>query len=235
MSILSKKPPSLVLTFLAINFLLANIAASQEIISEKEISEYLVEVLVFRNLNQSKTTQEIEEADTQIIIEPSIAAYFEAPLSQMRQLNDTAITISNSSNYQLINYLAWIQSASDEFNTPYAKLTSMGLNESILLGSAKLYEQRFLHLSIKLGLAENSSRIESSRRIRLNQYYYLDNPDFGIITLVTRAKRPEPSELIVPDELIDGEDDATKPYVDNETKSNQVIIKPAELDDLLIE
>jgi hypothetical protein len=150
-------------------------------------SRYLVELVIFRHLDQAKTTPEILRPENQVMSDPASGISFNSAPSSIRQLNGTANAIRNLQAYQLLSHLAWTQTAQDVDATPLANLGDMGLASSAF-GSAKLYERRFLHLDVQLGLQTTGATIDSSRRIRLNQYYYLDNPDFGVIALVTRAE-----------------------------------------------
>jgi hypothetical protein len=154
---------------------------------EEAQSRYLVELVIFRHLDQSKNTPEIRRPENQVMSDPATGISFDAAPGEVRQLNGTASSIRNLQAYQLISHLAWIQTADVADTAPLADLGAMGLSPATALGSAKLYERRFLHLDVELELQATGATINSSRRIRLNQYYYLDNPDFGVLALVTRA------------------------------------------------
>jgi hypothetical protein len=111
-------------------------------------------------------------------------------VADIRQLNGTASSLRNLSAYELLAQLAWVQAAEADADTPPVDLNEMGLNGAAATGTARLYERQYLNLDVDITLPATSSMISSSKRVRLNRYYYLDHPDFGVIALVTRADNP---------------------------------------------
>jgi hypothetical protein len=153
-------------------------------------SQYLVELVVFRHLDQSKTTAELRRPDKQVLAEPLPMVVFDSAVADIRQLNGTASSLRNLSAYELLAQLAWVQAAEADADTPPVDLNEMGLNGAAATGTARLYERQYLNLDVDITLPATSSMISSSKRVRLNRYYYLDHPDFGVIALVTRADNP---------------------------------------------
>ena len=155
--------------------------------AQEQESRYLVELVIFRHLDQSNTTREIKAQGPLVIRNPSDGKTYSAAAADFRQLNGAARQIQNLQAYQLIRHLAWIQTAANTDDAVHANLGAMGLNPSQVVGSARLYTRRYLHLDVQLGLQSTGGKIDNSRRIRLNQIHYFDNPDFGVLALVSRA------------------------------------------------
>jgi hypothetical protein len=154
---------------------------------EEAASKYLVELVIFRNLDQSQTTREIRRPQNEVLSDPALAVSYVSAAADARQLNGAANSIRNLRAYDLIAQLAWVQTAEPEDSASLADLNSMGLNAAQALGTAKLYERRYLHLDVEVALPASDAVINTGRRVRLNQIYYLDHPDFGVLALVTRA------------------------------------------------
>ncbi len=153
----------------------------------EEPSRYLVELVVFRHLDQSRTTPELQRPGALVMRSPADGISYAPARSESRQLNETARRIQNLQAYQLVRHMAWVQTAKDMNESVHANLGAMGLSPSQVSGSAKLYTRRYLHLDVQLELQATEAIINNSRRIRLNQIHYFDNPDFGVLALVTRA------------------------------------------------
>jgi len=178
---------TLILSLFVAGLLTALASSSPAIAQEEEESRYLVELVIFRHLDSSKTTPETQRPGAQVMRAPSDGIAYRAATGGGRKLGGTARQIRNLSAYQLISHLAWVQTADDVEEAQHADLNRIGLDPAIVYGSAKLFSRRYLHLDLQLRLQATEAVIKSSRRIRLNQYHYFDHPDFGVITLVTRA------------------------------------------------
>jgi hypothetical protein len=182
-----RRPPRPILLCLAASVLSGWLPAfAQDGAAE---SRYQVELVVFRHLDGSRTTPEIANPTTATppaTATATQAARYPAP-GGARRLDRIAEQIRNLQAYGLIRQLAWEQTAAPLQQAEAADLGAMGLDRSQVIGTALLYGGRYLHLELRLTSLASGATIESSRRIRLNEVHYFDNPEFGVLALVTRA------------------------------------------------
>ena len=179
---------------------------------------YGVEIIVFRNADQSRTTPEIARP-----ARPDIAAMLEEDLPTLGVSSSAAeqalqeITVLNSSQlalagvrqrldslgaYQVLAHRAWLQSAPDVSVDSAVSLAQLGIDPVVLTGDIRLYQRRYLHLSVDIALGGSSAMqaraaekredaISASRRVRLEDLIYFDHPQFGVIARVSRPESPE--------------------------------------------
>jgi hypothetical protein len=110
--------------------------------------------------------------------------------------------------YELLSYLNWAQVAPDVTVAQAMALEDIGADKALLTGSIELHERRYLHLSLEVLLTDPDTAPDSSllgpfsgpvtlpalkdsRRIRLEKVQYFDQPQFGVIAVVSRVKVPE--------------------------------------------
>ena len=110
--------------------------------------------------------------------------------------------------YELLSYLNWAQVAPDVTVAQAMDLEEIGADIGLLTGSVELHERRYLHLSLEVLLTDPATAPDSSllgpfsgpvtlpalkdsRRIRLEDVQYFDQPQFGVIAVVSRLKVPE--------------------------------------------
>ena len=119
-----------------------------------------------------------------------------------RLLAGTASSIRKLQAYELITYLSWGQAAPDVTLAAPLSLNDLGVDPAILTGEVELHQRRYLHLEVDISLpgaggAATSAgmdiqtsppppAIRESRRVRLEQLHYFDQPQFGIIAVVSR-------------------------------------------------
>jgi hypothetical protein len=132
-----------------------------------------------------------------------------------RRLNDLAA-------YDLLDHRGWIQLAPDVAESAEISLADLGLAEDIATGQINLFQRRYLHLAVDVALSDANSNadnsnsnlfadtfqvfaapkavpaITDSRRIRLEELVYFDQPKFGVLAMVARSDKELP-QAIAPD------------------------------------
>lgn len=123
------------------------------------------------------------------------------------QLQNAAQRLRRLDAYDVIAHIAWTQTAENAAIAVPADISILGVNPAVLSGKVTLFQRRFLHLGMELtlGSAGTDNRvtgsamtnirsgnralpaINESRRIRLERLNYFDQPQFGVLALVTRA------------------------------------------------
>jgi hypothetical protein len=166
--------------------ILASVGHTQE---DVEPSQYRVELVIFRHLDKSDTTQEKPREATVLPI-ANIEGVGDAPSpTDTMQLNNIAQRINDLQAYELVRQLAWIQTAENIEAAEPVNLALMDLDPDVVSGTVKFFtRQPFLHLDIDLLLHNSGADISGSKRIRLNESHYFDHPDFGVIAKVSRAE-----------------------------------------------
>ena len=131
-------------------------------------------------------------------------------------LNNISRRLNNLAAYDLLAHRGWIQLAPDVAESAEISLADLGLPENIATGQINLFQRRYLHLTVDVamsaasGNADNSNRfqvfgaptalpaITDSRRIRLEELVYFDQPKFGVLAMVARSDKELP-QAIAPD------------------------------------
>jgi hypothetical protein len=180
---------------------------------------FQVELLVFRHLDQARTTREIPRP-----VEPTIDDVLEQQLARLslgrqptptigtgpavgpvlawypvsedrRGLNADADRLRRLDAYDILAQLAWVQPAPDLALSEALPMTMLGTGGSIT-GEVRLYRKRYLHLSVDVALTDAFTRsaIVDSRRMRIGRTAYFDQPEFGILALISRAEPPVAAE-----------------------------------------
>jgi hypothetical protein len=117
-------------------------------------------------------------------------------------LTDMVSAIDRIPAYELVTYMNWAQVAPDVTVAKALDIEEIGADPSILTGSVELHERRYLHLALEVTLtdpkllgvfggSEALPALQDSRRIRLEKVQYFDQPQFGVIAVVSRLKLPE--------------------------------------------
>lgn len=127
-------------------------------------------------------------------------------------LNDTVARLERLDAYDVIAYTGWGQQAPDVTLAEAVDLAELGIDPDLVNGSIELYQRRYLHLAVDVALAGDGDSLSSdnlfesgpaapaikdSRRIRLEELQYFDQPQFGVIAVVSRieAGREELAEM----------------------------------------
>lgn len=114
-------------------------------------------------------------------------ARFVGPLAASSlQLGDIAARLRASGAYRPVAHAGWAQTPSRWGSRSGFSLERVGVNADGLVGTAYLERGQYLHLGFSISLAGAS--INEIRRIRLGEKNYFDNPEFGIIAVVTSTR-----------------------------------------------
>ena len=210
--------------------------------SEAEPPQYYqVELIVFRHLDQSRTTGEIprmpepemadlldqdlarlqEESESVIVLTDSTVAEpdsneaeeepaFIPARAEMLLLADTAERLAKLQVYEVVSYITWGQTAPDVTVAESLELTALGADPERLSGTIELHQRRYLHLALEIALDDGGAgssisgdsqfiprgaaavpAIKDSRRIRLEEIQYFDQPEFGVLAVVSRMPANE--------------------------------------------
>lgn len=152
--------------------------AQDEAAEGDQESLYQVELLIFRHLDQSRTTSEIPQSVTAEITElldqqlPRLSAgdnfasgtdqdaaateeQVWRPVRGERFMAADAQRLERLQAYGLISHLAWIQPAPDVSVAIELDANSLGAAAEVS-GHVKLYRKRYLHLAVDLALVESA-------------------------------------------------------------------------------
>lgn len=125
-----------------------------------------------------------------------------------RILQDNQLLLNNVSQrlnalgaYDVVFHAGWLQTAPDVAEAASISLLELGIGQDLAIGNIKLLKRRYLHLAVDVALGGNNRdtfqifsaskaapAINESRRIRLENLVYFDQPQFGIIAVVTRSE-----------------------------------------------
>jgi hypothetical protein len=207
-----------------------NLAGAQETEPAEELPRYQVELLVFRNLDQSGTTAEIPrmpEAEIADILDQGLAEgialrtesgsatelhadglpvseqYWQEAAPEELRLGDIASRLERLQAYDLLAHLGWQQTAPDVSVAMELDFAQLGVDPAFISGHAKFFSRRYLHLALDVELPDDARSgggfqtfsssaalpaIKDSRRIRLEELHYFDQPQLGVIAMVSRVE-----------------------------------------------
>ena len=166
---------------------------------------YTIEVIVFRNLSGAGGAEdwgakavargpESPEA-------PVTGRFVQAIPASQFQLNDIAAKLRNTANYQPVAHFAWQQTASSWGSRAGFTITKLAGNVPGLSGIVFLERGSYLHLGMSLNYQSSNPpeglgaspgtvfNLSEARRVKFFERNYYDHPAFGVIALVTPAKR----------------------------------------------
>ena len=161
---------------------------------EAEIADILAQ-----ELSGTQPDSPLEPSDAAGDFEEIVEDYWmEAPTEQLR-LTDIAGRLNRLQAYDLLLHLGWQQAAPDVAEAPELDFTLLGVDPQFVSGNAKLFSRRYLHLALDIELRERDgvqmfgsqtavAAINDSRRIRLEELHYFDQPQLGIIAMVSRVE-----------------------------------------------
>jgi hypothetical protein len=131
-------------------------------------------------------------------------------------LADTAAAIDQLQAYELLSYLRWAQPAADVAVAEQLDIMDLGADPDVVVGTVELHQRRYLHLLIDVTLASNHGgaassgytrsfqffdapaalpALKDSRRMRLERLHYFDQPQFGVLAMISRFEVPEVLEV----------------------------------------
>lgn len=162
-------------------------------------ARYAIEIVVFENLDQSRTTAEFQAPQSgrdEMQPDASGLQYMQIPPALRRgdfvdlpasdyQLTGARNRLERLGAYRPLAHLAWTQPASGRADAIAFELPAEISSQTGLRGSVTLFKERFMHLAVDLEMAGNSgAKIQESRRLRGDQTQYFDHPRFGVIARV---------------------------------------------------
>jgi hypothetical protein len=157
---------------------------------------YLVEIVVFRHVEPPvgealDAPAEGRGFDGRIDpggTPPTVLRTLDA--SQM-QLGTLASKLRSTGAYQVLAHTAWVQTATDWPHHTGLPLEQLGIMAPELAGSVFLERgPSFLHLGFDLKLGGNPAwSLSELRKVKYNERNYFDHPGFGVIAIVSPAKR----------------------------------------------
>ena len=136
--------------------------------------DYMVEVLVFENINASAATEsyaytapkKMKSGSKAWLIEPSM-------------LTEEATIINQSPDYVLMHHYSWgVESL------PYQESANYTVVEPDSQGYVKVYADQLLFTNIDLDY--KGFRLTENRRLKLNEKHFFDHPKFGLVMQVSR-------------------------------------------------
>ncbi len=163
---------------------------------------YQVEVLVFRNMDQSRTTAEISRLvepeledvlDQQLarltVVDPALApsgdeteelAFWEPAARDKLIMQADAERLRELPAYQLIGHFAWVQAADDVAVAREIATTDLD-QMADLSGSFKLYRKRYLHLAVDLTLGSANDGAQDRSRGSFAQFLPVQQANPAIV------------------------------------------------------
>jgi hypothetical protein len=130
-----------------------------------------------------------------------VAPSWELLNSDQLRLNDVRSRLESVGAYELLAHVGWLQTAPDAANAEDIALFDLGIGEEQAIGAIRLLQRRYLHLAVDVTLTDgnrdsfsmfsassNAPAINDSRRMRLGNLVYFDQPQFGIIAMVARSE-----------------------------------------------
>ncbi|MGD9597284.1 MAG: hypothetical protein AB7G76_02810 [Steroidobacteraceae bacterium] len=94
--------------------------------------------------------------------------------------------LRSAGGYHPIAHAGWSQTPSPWGSRSGFALSRVGVTADGLSGTAWLERGQYLHLGFSMTLGR--AKINEIRRVRLGEKNYFDNPDFGVIAVVTAAR-----------------------------------------------
>lgn len=173
---------------LALALLAAAVAAPA--LPQASAPVYNIEVLVFRTGGSA--------ADAAGGVEPQVSggdsgdggggvARFVGTLpASSLQLGGIEARLRASGAWRPLAHAGWAQTPSPWGSRSGFPLARVGVSADGLVGSAYLERGQYLHLGFTISLGR--ATISEIRRVRLGEKNYFDNPEFGVIAVVTAAR-----------------------------------------------
>lgn len=168
---------------------------------------YLVEVIVFENTGPDSADNELfarqVELDLDAPTTTSDPQVKRPALSfvQTGTLGKIITDLRNTTRYNLLQQLAWIQPATNKHNAPVVSIRE----QAILWGRVRLYSKKLLFVELELHFSRPLKNIpnttvpysshnyqtpvyliKETRRLKLNEIHYFDHPRFGALVKVSR-------------------------------------------------
>ncbi len=145
--------------------------------------DYMVEVLVFENVNSGIAT-ESQAYEAPKKMKSGSTAWAISPT----MLNTEADSIIESPDYELKHHYSWgIESL------PYEDSANYTIVEPESRGYIKVYADQLLFTNIDLDF--KGFRMKEKRRLKLNEKHFFDHPKFGLLMQVSRLPKEPVDEF----------------------------------------
>lgn len=138
--------------------------------------DYKVELLVFRNLVESRANEPQDYTAPQAMTSNS-----ETWLLEPTMLLEQAEVLNNSRDYELLYHYSWGQES-----LPFSQSASYRIAESQLSGWIRVYATQLLFTNIDIDF--NGYRLQETRRLKLDERHFFDHPKFGLLLQVSRLE-----------------------------------------------
>ena len=149
----------------------------------QQATRYTVEIIVFR---VDGDTSGEDPAAAPTLRSTSSGEPAATPVAS-RRLASAASRLRSGGGYRILAHTAWTQPAAGWNSRRGVSLAQLGVNVPGLAGNVVLERGQFLHLGFDLKLedAGRTAQLAEIRRVKPDEAQYYDNPQLGVIALVT--------------------------------------------------
>jgi hypothetical protein len=149
----------------------------------QQATRYTVEIIVFRVDADSSG----EDPSAAPAIRSSASGEIATTPVTSRRLASAASRLRAGGGYRILAHAAWSQPPAGWNSRRGVPLSQLGVNVPGLTGNVVLERGQFLHLGFELKLedAGNTVQLAEIRRVKPDEAQYFDNPQLGVIALVT--------------------------------------------------
>jgi Peptidoglycan-binding protein, CsiV len=150
---------------------------------QQATSRYTLEIIVFR-IDGDTSGEDPSAAPT---LRSSASTELSTTPVTSRKLASAASRLRAGSGYRILAHTAWSQPAAGWNSRRGVSLSQLGVNVPGLTGNIVLERGQFLHLGFDLKLedAGKVAQLAEIRRVKPDEAQYFDNPQLGVIALVT--------------------------------------------------
>jgi hypothetical protein len=149
----------------------------------QQATRYTVEIVVFRVDGDTSGEDPAAAPPLRSTASGELAT---TPVTS-RRLASAASRLRAGSGYRILAHTAWSQPAAGWNSRRGVSLAQLGVNVPGLTGNVVLERGQFLHLGfdLKLDDAGKAMQLAEIRRVKPDETQYFDNPQLGVIALVT--------------------------------------------------
>lgn len=164
---------------------------------------YDVEIVVFENKRPDLDGGEVWLRPNIQLLASEVTAATEAapPATDEGGMATASALLSQDGNYRVLAHYRWNQVPEARSATPPVRIRSA---DRSLDGVVRFYLSRFLHIDVNLAFADGRLdltadaapgaatiyRLSEHRRVKTQDYHYIDHPKFGALVRVTQAGKP---------------------------------------------
>lgn len=149
----------------------------------QQSSRFTVEIIIFRIDGDTSG----EDPSAAVALKSTTAGGPSVSPVATRRLASAASKLRAAGGYRVLAHTAWSQAASGWNSRRGVSLSQLGVNVPGLSGTVILERGQFLHLGFELKLEEAGKTVALAeiRRVKPDETQYYDNPQLGVIALVT--------------------------------------------------